>query len=86
MLLLSDFVGLVASLFLVVPGAKDNFYRFREAEHRRKKENSPWPGLHTFVIEGWKYRRDTYSPWDSFWMLVGGLGLAGSFVLKIFGM
>jgi hypothetical protein len=85
-MLLSDFVGIVASLFLVIPGAKDNVYRFLEAQHRRKAEKSRWPGLHTFIIEAWRHRRDSYSPWDSIWLLVGGLGLAGSFVLKAFSM
>jgi hypothetical protein len=82
-MLLSDAVGIVASVLLMIPAAKDNIYRFVEAQHRRKAQRSPWPGLQAFVIDAWKERRDGYSAWDSLWMLLGGLSLAGSFVLKL---
>jgi hypothetical protein len=80
----SDAVGILASILLIIPAAKDNLYRFIEAQHKRKAERSPWPGLHPFIVEAWKTRRDSYSPWDSFWMFAGGLGLAISFLLKMF--
>jgi hypothetical protein len=82
-MLLSDAIGILASILLMIPAAKDNVYRFVEAQHKRKAQRSPWPGLQTFIIDAWKLRRDEYSPWDSLWMLLGGLLLAGSFVLKL---
>jgi hypothetical protein len=81
-MLLSDAVGIVASILLMAPSAKDNIYRFVETQARRKAARSPWPGLHAFVVDAWKARRDGYSAWDSLWMFLGALGLAGSFVLK----
>jgi hypothetical protein len=82
-MLLSDAIGIVASIFLMAPAAKDNIYRFIEAQQRRNAARSRWPGLRAFVVEAWKSRRDGYSAWDSLWMLLGGIGLAGSFVLKL---
>ena len=83
-MLLSDGIGILAGLSLMIPGAKDNVYRFFEANAQRKREHSPWPGMRTFVVEAWKQRRDSYSPWDSAFMLAGGFGLVLSFVLKAF--
>lgn len=85
-MLLSDAVGIVASICLIIPPAKDNLYRFIEAQHKRKAEHSPLPKLRSVIVEAWRTRRDSYSPWDSLWMIVGGLGLAGSFLLKSFDM
>jgi hypothetical protein len=85
-MLWSDGIGIVAGLSLMIPGTKDNIYRFFEADAQRKRELSPWPGLRTFVVDAWRQRRDSYSPWDSVCMLAGGLGLVVSFVLKIFEM
>lgn len=81
-MLWSDGVGILASLVLVIPPAKDNFYRFMEAHNLRKRENSPWPGLRSFIITAWREKRDAFSFWDSIFMIGGALGLAFSFLLK----
>lgn len=81
----SDAIGIVASLILVIPGAKDNIYRFREARQRKKEKQDKTP-LRKFVIEAWRKKRDSFSAWDSLWMILGGLGLAASFALKAKGL
>lgn len=82
-MLLSDAIGIAASIFLMIPAAKDNIYRLVETQQRRKAARSPWPGLHAFVVDAWRARRDGYSAWDSLFVFFGGLGLAGSFALKL---
>jgi len=82
----ADILGLVAGFFLMLPAAKDNIYRFIEARHRRKETHSPsWPGLRIIIADVWKEKRDTYSPYDTLCILLGGLGLMVSFGLKLAG-
>ena len=81
----SDAIGILASLVLVIPGAKDNFIRFKEAGQEKKRAADKTP-LRNFVAKAWKKRRDSFSAWDSFFMIVGGLGLAASFALKARGL
>jgi hypothetical protein len=81
----SDAIGIVASLILVIPAAKDNFYRFQEAYQRKKAASDKTP-LRRFIIEAWRQKRDSFSAWDSLYLAVGGLGLAASFALKAKGL
>ena len=55
--LLSDAVGIIASLVLIIPAGKDNFYRFAEAKQRKKQNHDRTP-LREFVIEAWRKRRE----------------------------
>jgi hypothetical protein len=79
----SDIIGIVAGVFLMIPAAKDNVYRFKERLNRQREEQSPWPGLRKIVAGAWKEQRDAYSAFDSACIFLGGLGLMASFSLKI---
>jgi hypothetical protein len=81
--LTSDIIGLLAGFFLMLPAAKENVYRFIEARNRQKEAHGSWPGLRRIVAEGWRTKRDAYSPLDTLWILLGGAGLMVSFALKL---
>ena len=86
MSLWADIIGIVAGFFLMLPAAKDNIYRFVEARHRQKEaRGSAWPGLRTIIADAWKEKRDSYSPYDTLCILLGGIGLMVSFGLKLAG-
>ena len=79
----SDIIGLLAGFFLMLPAAKDNIYRFIEARNRQKETHGSWPGLRRIVADGWRVKRDAYSAFDTFCIMLGGLGLMVSFSLKL---
>ena len=87
----ADILGIVAGFLLMLHAAKDNVYRLFEARHRHSEARGAephrpfWPGLRTAIADGWKDRRDAYSPYDTLCMLLGGLCLMASFGLKIAG-
>ena len=84
-MLFSDIIGACASFSLLIPAAKDQFYRFSEARQQRKAAHSPWPGLRNAIGAAWKVRRDSYDAWDSTFLFFGALGLLISFFLKTLG-
>jgi hypothetical protein len=82
----ADILGIVAGFLLLLPAAKENVYRAIEARHRRREARSPsWLGLRTIIADVWKEKRDSYSPYDTLCILLGGLCLMASFALKIAG-
>ena len=84
MSLWADIIGILAGFFLLLPAAKDNIYRFIETRHRQREARGPsWPGLRIIIADVWKEKRDSYSPYDTLCILLGGLGLMVSFGLKL---
>jgi hypothetical protein len=85
-MLASDLVGFVGSLFLLIPAAKDQLYRFKTDQQTRKSERSPWPGVRMAIASAWRGKREGYDGWDSLLMLLGALGLFSAFFLKMVGV
>jgi hypothetical protein len=85
-MLASDLVGFVGSLFLLIPAAKDQLYRFKTDQQTRKSERSPWPGVRMAIASAWRVKREGYDGWDSLLMLLGALGLFSAFFLKMVGV
>jgi hypothetical protein len=79
----ADIIGISAGFFLTLPAAKDNIYRFIEARHRQQRTASSWSGLRTIIADVWKERRDSYSAFDTWCILLGGFCLMVSFALKL---
>jgi hypothetical protein len=84
-MLASDVIGFVGSLFLLVPAAKDQLYRFKTDQQTRKSANSPWPGVRNAIASAWRVKRESYDGRDSLCMLLGALGLFSAFLLKMLG-
>lgn len=82
-MLASDFVGLLGSLFLLIPAAKDQLYRFKVDQQTRKSARSRWPGMRKAIASAWRVRRESYDGWDSLCMLLGAMGLFAAFLLKM---
>jgi hypothetical protein len=83
--MLADLIGFIAAFFLMLPAAKDNWYRFAEMRQRRKQARSTWPGFRKIAAEVWKRQREGYSAWDSLFLALGGAGLMLAFALKLMG-
>ncbi len=84
-MLLSDFVGLAASIALAIPAVKDQWYRFSHAAEKRRKNRSPWPGLRGSLVQAWQEKRESFDAWDSLLVAIGAIGLCASFLLKMLG-
>jgi hypothetical protein len=82
--LLSDLIGGGGGILTAVPAVKDQIYRFGREREERKAEKSPWPGLRKASSRAWERRRNDYDGYDSFMTMLGALGIALSFVLKLF--
>jgi len=81
----ADIIGLIAGFLLMLPGAKDNFYRFREAANRRTAEKARVRAVFKIAAETWRKQREAYSAADSLCIALGGIGLMISFAMKLAG-
>ena len=86
MILLSDAVGILAGLCLVAAPARDQWARWNSLAEARKAETSVWRAARLVLSEGWEVHRNRFSGVDSLTTAAGGLGLAASFGLKVFGL
>jgi hypothetical protein len=82
--LLSDFIGGVGEILIAIPAIKDQVYRFNSDRQKRKKANAPWPGLRDAASRAWEGGRNAFDGRDSLMTMLGALGIALSFVLKLF--
>lgn len=80
---MSDMIGGVGGILIAIPAIKDQVYRFNREREDRKAENSPWPGLRKTSSRAWERRRNSYDGYDSLMTLLGALGIALSFLLKL---
>ena len=81
----ADIIGLVAGFLLMLPAAKDNIYRFREAANRNAAKSARVSGMFKIAAEAWKQQREGYSAADSLCIGLGGVGLMVSFGMKLAG-
>lgn len=79
-MLWSDAIGILAGICLVLPPARDNYFRLQESRQRRADDG--WPGLRVILADAWRQKRDGYSALDSVFIALGGLGLIAAFGLK----
>ena len=86
MILPSDAIGIVAGLSLVVAPARDQWARWKSLDEAKKAEGSVWRGARLVLSKGWEAHRNRFSGIDSLTTAMGGLGLAISFTLKVFGV
>jgi hypothetical protein len=82
--LLSDFIGGAGGVLIAIPAIKDQVYRFNRDRQKRKKGQAPWPGLRDAASRAWEGRRNAFDGYDSLLTMVGALGIALSFLLKLF--
>ena len=73
--MLADIIGLVAGFLLMLPAAKDNCYRFREAANRQTAERARVRGMFRIAAQAWRQQREAYSAADSLCIGLGGIGL-----------
>lgn len=83
-MLVSDWVGGAGGILIAIPAVKDQFYRFARDDQERKAASSPWPGLRRAARSAWERRRNDYDGWDSLMTMLGAIGIALSFGLKLF--
>lgn len=83
-MLLSDLIGGAAAILLAIPAIKDQLYRFKREEERRKQTASPWPGLRKAAANAWERRRNDYDGIDSLMTAIGAAALCLAFALKLF--
>jgi hypothetical protein len=83
-LLLSDLIGGAGESCWAIPAVKDQCYRFKSNAQKRKRENSPWPGLNEIIRAAWEERRNDYDGRDSVLTMAGALGITLSFIIKLF--
>ena len=81
---MSDWVGGVGGILIAIPAIKDQCYRFKRYAEVRNEKKSPWPGLRKIAQAAWERRRNDYDGLDSFMTMIGALGIAASFIFKIF--